>query len=610
MAAEKILKKIDGNSTEVGEYLLLEPLVLKELDSDDFELKLKNFLKIIQQMWKGIQSILSDTNYREVAKNMGFMSEKDIYEFNAATTCKSSDEDEHLLLRCYTSRVMFNYMFKELNRNPATERMVVEDAKGEEDPTNITVNTYNIWGPQFPDHTFITIETKESFYLLQSFYYEYSYGSLYGLTKLNSTSKYIFNQIIAAYQKYNLQYIKNKEEIDEINRINETFKLFTGIDTDKHDVYLSHVSDMITENESLISTGNPPKFVNSIEINSVKFPLLFYCGSLNLKIYNMLHFIYEKYESNIPNDIAKTWSVYDAYKQNPLVAQNNDTLSIYSGYENIQLPIIKKGNEIKLKYIVNGTWVKQFYFYVAMIYRVFKEPILDFENQCYIELFLKYNYIFDSLPDLEAIIGLIGCTSISTVKDNKISSIHEEKCEQLILFISNQIFWILKEHKNKLDMDILKTIEKQSSLPESKFRSKVFKKRSSRKSHKASRKSNKVSRKSNKVSRKSNRVSRKSHKTSRKSKKTRKSHKASRKSYKISSRKSYKVSRKSKKTRKSLRKSKKTRKSHKASRKSHKASRKSHKASRKSHKASRKSHKASRKSHKASRKSHKASRKS
>jgi hypothetical protein len=499
------------------ECLILEPLVLQDLDNSNPEMQLRNLLKIIQQMWTGIQNVLSFPLYQEKTHRIGLMTNEEKTDFSRMGKCYS---DPHSVLRCYTSRVMLNYIFKEVAKEPSTERMELADETGN-DPGEITIITYNLGGPQFPDHTFITIQTRESFYLLQSFYLQYSFGSLYGLIKLNAGQKVLFDQIIDGYKHFNRSYLITDNSKSQLKDINDAFKTFTGIDTDSHLDYQANITQMINANNDSIRRGGQPLYYNEINETKRTFPLSFYCGSLKLKIYSMLQLISELYQRQgfvATNPKIHQWHLYQSYLINPLLGNLNDTsLSVYSGYENI-VEVQINGGTLNIKYETNGRWIKQFYFYVTQISRIFKHPVYDFENKNFIQICLHYDAIMSEVSRNTAILeNALGCNSISIVKNNTLDTSHGEDCERCIGYSANEA---LSRILNIPVQDTAEDFQNKQIIASLSFRS--VRKTSRKTYRKASRKTSKKTRKSvRKASRKTSKKTRKSVRKT--SKKTRKS---------------------------------------------------------------------------------------
>jgi hypothetical protein len=540
-----------SNKSSFGKYLLLEPVDLT-YDKDNNKKKLEKFLKLVQQMWLGVQNVMTHSKFKMDAIHAGLINLTDTY-FDEA--CKL---DEHSFLRCYTSRYILNYLFGELERSQDSDRMVLED--------NFIINIYNLGGPQFPDHTFITLQYEGEFYILQSFYYQYSFRSIYGLTKLNEEGKREFNELMTAYKTFSeIPYDKSNDP--HIIYLNQRFSKFTGIDSTRHTVYIQNINKI----------RNNPQSRNLYEKKEITTSLFFYIGSLKYKLNHMTLFMSK---NKFGNPEIKKWNIFDAFinfdKIGPALS-SYQTLGIYSGYENIFE--IDKNNYVDnlytIMYETNTNWIKYFYFYILQINLLFEResqydlprklaensllvdqvliPIshnllkLEDITQCKLIGLISYNgkyFKLDSNPDINCL-PCINYSLISSIMNLRIK--FQDDSTESQISASRKLLLSM----SGLSEDEYKEIEK--SL---RFKSKASK---TRKSASKTRKSTSKTRKSTSKTRKSTSKTRKSTSKTRKSaSKTRKSVSKKRKSA-SKTRKSVSKKRKStSKTRKSVSKKRKS----------------------------------------------------
>ncbi len=342
---------IHSEQANLGKYLILEPVDLEYRGNSD-EIKLEKFLKIVQQMWTGIQNIMTNKSFKNFAIQKGLIDASDSRIFDQAC-----ELNEHSVLRCFTSRYMLNYLFKELQKGEKSDRMDAEDP-------NFYVTVYNLGGPSFPDHTFITLEFENSFYVLQSFYFEYSFGSLNGLIKLNQQGKQLFRQVIAEYQTYNGSNYNGPNDPNElaIQALNDRFSIFTGIDCSKHSSY--------KYNQSVLRQHFGQ--TNYITLERTNTSLFYYIGSLKFKLNSMTEFLTRHISTFQPE--IRAWKLYKGYKDFPPI---NKSLSIFSGYENIDsfAQDLNDQDLINIVYKTDLKWIITFYFYIAQINLLFKDKL-------------------------------------------------------------------------------------------------------------------------------------------------------------------------------------------------------------------------------------------
>jgi len=137
----------------------------------------------------------------------------------------SSKKVGHHITSCYQTNILF-------------QNILTCD---EEDSSDLVVTQIVLKGGQyFPDHQLIYIEYKDTLYIIQSFYYVYTFKGKYGLQMIKDKDEIKdFLSIIELYEKLSLD-----PDPEKIKSINNRFMKYTGVDLSKHDTYtLAHYKD-------------------------------------------------------------------------------------------------------------------------------------------------------------------------------------------------------------------------------------------------------------------------------------------------------------------------------------------------------------------------------
>lgn len=127
----------------------------------------------------------------------------------------------HSIFRCYTAAKLL--------------RLFLADKKGK-----LKARLVNFQGSPFPDHIWMEIQNKNGkiMYILQAFYYAYTFNGTYGLYRMDPNVVSLYQQIKKEYEI--LSTGKGFNNIgDWYNRVlvvNKWFENFTGVDISRHKI--------------------------------------------------------------------------------------------------------------------------------------------------------------------------------------------------------------------------------------------------------------------------------------------------------------------------------------------------------------------------------------
>jgi hypothetical protein len=201
-----------------------------------------------------------------------------------------SFNDNFAATRCTSTRLFNNFFFFP---HKAEENVISNILKRQSsfsnisefvsvDYKNIVVTRYDMLGGPLPDHTFITVSAGKYLIIVQSFYYAYNMNSKYGVILLSGDEIKLFQNLMKEYKEKHEKYKSEKERLEkkkeeeilsnisaddtrldlfildlnfekDIKPLNILFQKYTGIDTEKHCVYLNNVSVNIDTNVSVSS---------------------------------------------------------------------------------------------------------------------------------------------------------------------------------------------------------------------------------------------------------------------------------------------------------------------------------------------------------------------
>jgi len=140
----------------------------------------------------------------------------------------------HAATRCFITREFFNELFNDAG----TALTHIELQQLQENGILYYISEFNFTGIDYPDHTFLLIYNAENnvYYLLQSYYYAYTFGGKYGFIKLN---KKAFDDFVTLINEYrSIEQISDidpyKKEI--IKNLNIRLQQYTGIDSTGHEL--------------------------------------------------------------------------------------------------------------------------------------------------------------------------------------------------------------------------------------------------------------------------------------------------------------------------------------------------------------------------------------
>ena len=131
----------------------------------------------------------------------------------------------HSFARCYATRAMLNAFFD------ISKWYDYPDFK----PDDMKFRIIQLSGNMFPDHTFVIIEFREEFFLLQSYYYAYLLSGKYGILQLDASSMRELDEILFTYKDLvDLGSITpGSDDHDNLLDANKRLSKFTGIDPEK-----------------------------------------------------------------------------------------------------------------------------------------------------------------------------------------------------------------------------------------------------------------------------------------------------------------------------------------------------------------------------------------
>lgn len=271
----------------------MEFLIEKDLKKDeDDDLKpidrLIEGLKMFQSLYPYLLNIIGNPLFTKWYETMS----GDLF-FSTCLLPMSmghSFNDNFAMTRCTSTRLFNNFFFFP---HKTSENLISNILKRQSsfsdiselvsvDYKNILVTRYDMIGGPLPDHTFITVSAGKYLIIVQSFYYAYNMNSKYGVILLSGDEIKLFQNLMKEYKEKHEKYKLEKQRLEkkkqdeilsnistdntfldlfvldlnfekEIKPLNVLFQKYTGIDIEKHCVYLNNVSSNIDTNISISS---------------------------------------------------------------------------------------------------------------------------------------------------------------------------------------------------------------------------------------------------------------------------------------------------------------------------------------------------------------------
>ena len=147
-----------------------------------------------------------------------------IPQINTFIDTSSIDSTSHSLVRCYSTRCILDALFD------MSKWYTYAGFK----PDDMKFTIIEIGGRLFPDHTFVLIEFRESYFLLQSYYFAYLLSGKYGILQLDLESMTDIHEIFIAYQNLSRRDFESEADYEYLAQTNQRLSKFTGVDSEKH----------------------------------------------------------------------------------------------------------------------------------------------------------------------------------------------------------------------------------------------------------------------------------------------------------------------------------------------------------------------------------------
>lgn len=170
------------------------------------------YLRLEQkQIWKDINQYFLNTSYDIDSDKRFFTKLEKIIDIDGVKI--------HSIFRCYTAAGLLQ-LFLKSNTN---------------DGKTLKANTISFKGSPFPDHIWLEIRDNTRTYILQAFYYAYTFNGTYGLYRLDEDTKKLYYNTIKKYERLSKQKPRNNEWKKELAEVNAFFQYFTGVNISDHE---------------------------------------------------------------------------------------------------------------------------------------------------------------------------------------------------------------------------------------------------------------------------------------------------------------------------------------------------------------------------------------
>jgi hypothetical protein len=142
----------------------------------------------------------------------------------------SAQKVGHHITSCYQTNILF-------------QNILTCDEDEDDSLSDLIITQIVLKGGQyFPDHQLIYIQYKDRLYIIQSFYYVYTFKGKYGLQMIKDKGE--INDFLSIIESYEKLSSSLKPDPEKIKSINQRFMKYTGVDMTKHDTYmLAHRND-------------------------------------------------------------------------------------------------------------------------------------------------------------------------------------------------------------------------------------------------------------------------------------------------------------------------------------------------------------------------------
>jgi hypothetical protein len=216
----------------------------------------------------------------------------------------------HSATRCFTTREFFNELFDDHGSVLTPSQLQLLQNKG----IPFFITQFDFSGTDFPDHTFLFIYNQDNdvYYLLQSYYFAYTFGGKYGFIKLNRKAFNDFRALIQSYKECSGISESSKKPL--IRQLNLELQKYTGINSSKHQPDMRvksgpniiNITEQTTTLERLL--GNTHRHLNKFSQKARSTRL---------------------YSVSLPSKLDR-YEIYDAFTKGPLSDWNEFTE--YTGF--------------------------------------------------------------------------------------------------------------------------------------------------------------------------------------------------------------------------------------------------------------------------------------
>lgn len=302
---------------------LNDDLIMKERSIDicsdeyNFEIFIVNFKKIwvrllmmlnyihLEKEDKGWTKLLYFLKYKDIERNKISNVNHDhaYYQFiSQIRGCISLDKDyrPHFFFRCHTAAQILKVLLSSTT---------LSDADSYEG------YLIRFSGSPFPDHIWVEIHVSETkYYILQSFYFGYTFDGDYGLYILEGNALDKYKQMKSIY--FELSRVKNTMNYEDfmeiVQNLNDDFCKITGVDVKYHRESYNHVQQY--SKEMHYSNHSPKILFESFPISSLKHK-----SGLSVRIrmfFESIHYYFlqrrkEIYLNQFVQDLSQQCILYD-----------------------------------------------------------------------------------------------------------------------------------------------------------------------------------------------------------------------------------------------------------------------------------------------------------
>lgn len=134
----------------------------------------------------------------------------------------------HSVFRCYTAAKLLE--------------LFLSDKKGK-----LKARLINFVDPPFPDHIWMEIQNENGniMYILQAFYYAYTFNGTYGFYRIDKDLIPDYKKVKNSYRKLSDPLYFTTEWQNQVLNTNKKFETFTGVDTSRHRIATDYINKFV-----------------------------------------------------------------------------------------------------------------------------------------------------------------------------------------------------------------------------------------------------------------------------------------------------------------------------------------------------------------------------